>query len=103
MQCVCLSLDGSSEPGCFSVMENVSSYKLKIDAPPGSEDTLPIGAKAGDTVTMVVASTLWWGEGGVVTKELHYGRLAWRGFSIDQMAGEGKGTGGSRPKREAKL
>ena len=84
METIALSLDGSCSPGSFSVMENINRYKLKFDAPPGSEDKLPVGAKKGDTVQMVVNSTIWWGEGGKVTKEFEYGRLAWKGFSLDE-------------------
>jgi hypothetical protein len=84
METIALSLDGSSAPGHKSVMENVNRYKLKFDAPPGSEDKLPPGAKAGDTVQMIIQSTIWWAEGGRVAKEFEYGRLAWKGFTIDE-------------------
>ncbi|KAG8529676.1 uncharacterized protein KY384_005157 [Bacidia gigantensis] len=79
-----LSLAGSSDPGHISVMEVITTFELAIDAPPGSEEKLPVGAKKGDTVTMVVNTTIFWGEGGKILKELEYGRLAWKDFDIGE-------------------
>lgn len=84
METIALSLAGSSDPGGISIMENINRYKLKFDAPPGSEDKLPVGAKKGDLVQMVISSIIWWGPGGKVLKELEYGRLAWKGFTLDE-------------------
>lgn len=78
-----LSLDGSCEPGFPGVMENLVSFKLKSDPPPGAADNLPPGAKAGDTVQMIMLSVIWWNEDGKIQKEIEYGRLTWPGFTLD--------------------
>lgn len=78
-----ISLYGSSEPGSFAVMENLVSFKLTSDPPPGAADNLPPGAKAGDTVKMIMLSVLWWNEEEKIVRELEYGRLTWPGFSLD--------------------
>ena len=83
MQTIILSLDGRSAPGGVTIIEAINRWKLVNDAPPGSEDTLPPGAKKGDMVTMIVNTTIWWAKGGKVARELEYGRFAWKGFTLD--------------------
>lgn len=78
-----ISLYGSSEPGSFAVMENLVSFKLTSDPSPGAADNLPPGAKAGDTVQMIMLSVLWWNADEKIIKELEYGRLVWENFTLD--------------------
>ncbi|KAH8667918.1 hypothetical protein BGZ60DRAFT_515384 [Tricladium varicosporioides] len=79
---IAISLYGSSEPGHFSIMENLITFKLLADPPPQSATSLPPGAKAGDTVGMIMLSCLWWDEEGRVTRDLEYGRLTWENLDV---------------------
>ena len=103
METIALFLSGSSAPGMCSVMENANRFKLVSDAPPGSEDKLPSGAKAGDMVQMIISSTIWWGEGGKVTDEMEYGRLVWKGFTLEDWDRHGHGQRGAHRALRAKL
>ena len=78
-----ISLDGSSEPGKFSILENLVEFRLTMDPPEGPARNLPPGAKKGDYVAMIMLSTLWWNEDGKVTRELEYGRLIWNDFALE--------------------
>ncbi|KAK3177679.1 hypothetical protein K4F52_009584 [Lecanicillium sp. MT-2017a] len=78
-----ISIDGSSEPGSFAIMENVVSFTLAVDPPPAAAKNLPPGIKKGDRSGMIMLSTIWWNEEGKVFRELEYGRLIWEGFNID--------------------
>ena len=71
-------------PGSITVMEFINCFEMVNEARPGSEDKLLPGAKAGDTVTMVVQSMIWWTESGKIKREQEYRRLAWKGFGIEE-------------------
>ncbi|KFY26692.1 hypothetical protein V493_03936 [Pseudogymnoascus sp. VKM F-4281 (FW-2241)] len=78
-----ISIDGSSEPGKFSVMENVVWFTLAVDPPESAKPGLPPGIKKGDTSAMIMMSVIWWNAEGKVTRELEYGKLIWPDFDID--------------------
>ncbi|RFU24732.1 hypothetical protein B7463_g11606, partial [Scytalidium lignicola] len=78
-----ISIDGSSEPGSFAIMENVVWFTLAVDPPPEAAENLPPGIKKGDTTGMIMLSAIWWNEEGKVYRELEYGRLIWDDFDID--------------------
>lgn len=78
-----ISIDGSSEPGSFAAMENVVRFTLAVDPPPDAAKNLPPGIKKGDRSGMIMLSTIWWNEDGLVYRDLEYGRLIWDHFDID--------------------
>lgn len=80
LKVVALTLDGSSRPGKFSILEHVVLFKLVKDVPDGAKDNLPVGAKPGDIVGMINISVLYWDDKGKISKELEYGRLTWKNF-----------------------
>lgn len=79
-----ISIDGSSEPGSFAIMENVVWFTLAVDPPEEAKKNLPPGIKKGDTSGMIMLSTIWWNKEGKVFRELEYGRLIWDNFDIDK-------------------
>ncbi|OJJ04250.1 hypothetical protein ASPVEDRAFT_43712 [Aspergillus versicolor CBS 583.65] len=78
-----ITLNGSSEPGSFAVLENVVRFTLKIDPPEAAKPNLPPGIKKGESSGMIMLSTIWWDSDGKVARELEYGRLLWDGFDIN--------------------
>ncbi|KAF7502196.1 hypothetical protein GJ744_006753 [Endocarpon pusillum] len=78
-----LTLYGSSDPGSFSIMEDVVRFKLAQDPPPGAKENLPPGSKKGDVVSMIIISVIWWTEDGKMTQEFEYGRPTWKAFTTD--------------------
>lgn len=78
-----ISIDGSSEPCKFGIMENVVWFTLAVDPPESAKPGLPPGIKKGDTAGMIMLSTIWWDEEGKVKRDLEYGKLVWPGFDID--------------------
>ncbi|ELR05359.1 hypothetical protein VC83_09278 [Pseudogymnoascus destructans] len=78
-----ISIDGSSEPCKFGIMENVVWFTLAVDPPEEAKPGLPPGIKKGDTAGMIMLSTIWWNEEGKVKRDLEYGKLVWPGFDID--------------------
>lgn len=78
-----ISIDGSAEPGKFSIMEHVVWFTLAVDPPEEAKPNLPPGIKKGDRAGMINISVLWWNAEGKVTRELEYGRLTWNNFDID--------------------
>ncbi|OBT74757.1 hypothetical protein VF21_06637 [Pseudogymnoascus sp. 05NY08] len=78
-----ISIDGSSAPCSFGIMENVVWFTLAVDPPEAAKPGLPPGIKKGDTAGMIMLSTIWWNEEGKVKRDLEYGKLVWPGFDID--------------------
>lgn len=78
-----ITLNGSSEPGSFAVLENVVRFTLKIDPPEAAKPNLPPGIKKGESSGMIMLSTIWWNSEGKIARELEYGRLLWDGFDIN--------------------
>ena len=84
LKVIALTIDGSSRPGKFSILEHVVFFKLIKDVPPPALDNLPVGAKPGDVVGMINISVLYWDHQGKITKELEYGRLTWKNFDVGE-------------------
>ncbi|KFY11370.1 hypothetical protein V492_04498 [Pseudogymnoascus sp. VKM F-4246] len=78
-----ISVDGSSCPGSFSVLENVVRFTLAIDPPEEAKPGLPPGIKKGESSGMIMMSVIWWGNDGQVIRDLEYGRLIWDNFDIN--------------------
>ena len=78
-----LTLHGSATPGSFSILEHVVNFKLKAHPPPEVMQHLPEGSKPGDSLAMVNIGVHWWDEEGKIARELEYGRITWKGFSLD--------------------
>ena len=45
---------------------------------------MPPNTKAGDKLGMINVSVLWWGETGLIEKELEYGRITWKDFDLSK-------------------
>ena len=80
LKVIAISLDGTSEPGGFSILEHVVLFQLITDPPESAKPNLPEGAKSGDHVGMVNLSVLYWDEEGKMSREYEYGRLTWKDF-----------------------
>ncbi|KFY92902.1 hypothetical protein V498_04676 [Pseudogymnoascus sp. VKM F-4517 (FW-2822)] len=78
-----ISIDGSSKPGKFGIMENVVWFTLAVDPPESAKPGLPPGIKKGDTAGMIMTSLIWWNKDGKVMRDLEYGKLTWPDFDID--------------------
>ncbi|KFZ12972.1 hypothetical protein V502_06832 [Pseudogymnoascus sp. VKM F-4520 (FW-2644)] len=80
---VAISIDGSSDPCKFGILENVVWFTLAVDPPEEAKPGLPPGIKKGDTAGMIMTSLIWWNEAGKVKRDLEYGKLTWPGFDIN--------------------
>ena len=49
---------------------------------------MPPNTKAGDKLGMINVSILWWGETGLIEKELEYGRITWKDFDLGKFDAE---------------
>ena len=87
LKVVAITLEGSSAPDRFANLEHVVFFKLAKDPPEEAKPNLPPGAKAGDRVGMINLGVLWWNAEGKIVKELVYGRLTWKNFSLDPFDG----------------
>ncbi|OBT63428.1 hypothetical protein VE03_07156 [Pseudogymnoascus sp. 23342-1-I1] len=77
-----ISIDGSSDPCKFGILENVVSFTLAVDPPESAKPGLPPGIKKGESAAMIMTSLIWWNEEGKVKRDLEYGKLTWPGFDI---------------------
>ena len=84
LRVIALSIYGDTEPGSFTVLEHLVLFTLLKDVPPGTKEHMPEGAKPGDKLGMINVSILWWGEDGIIEKELEYGRFTWKDFDLDK-------------------
>lgn len=82
LRVIAISIDGDAEPGSFTVLEHLVLFTLKGDVTPEQEEHMPPNTKAGDKLGMINVSVLWWGENGIITKELEYGRITWKDFDL---------------------
>lgn len=78
-----INLSGSADPGEFAILENVVRFTLAVDPPPEAAKNLPPGIKKGDSSGMIMLSTIWWNEDGLVERDLEYGRIIWDHFDIE--------------------
>lgn len=81
---VAISLQGSSLPGEFAVLEYTNTFKLKVDMPYAAPHFGSL-TKAGDIVSLVGVSLLWWNEEGKVIRHCEHARVKWEGFDINQV------------------
>lgn len=74
----CLSLQGTSEEDGFAALEWMMSFQLNVEIP-----ALAPGVKAGERVTMVGVSLLWWGPDGKIKRQAEHGRPMWNPFDVE--------------------
>ena len=76
----CISLAGTSSPGSVTALEWAMTLKLNEEVP-----ALAPGVAAGERVTLVGTSLLWWNERGRVCRQSEHGRVAWPSFDIEKV------------------
>lgn len=84
LRVIAISLDGSSAPGHFCILEHLVQFSLKNDPAPEQLKHLPPGTKAGDPLAMINVAILWWDGDGKICHELEYGRMTWPGFNLNE-------------------
>ncbi|KAI9750017.1 MAG: hypothetical protein M1815_002065 [Lichina confinis] len=80
VQIDCISLQGSSSPSTVTALEWAMHLKLNVEIP-----QLAPGVGAGEKVTLVGTSLLWWNEEGKVCRQSEHGRVAWPNIDIEKM------------------
>ena len=80
VQIDCISLQGSSSPSTVTALEWAMHLKLNVEIP-----QLAPGVGAGEKVTLVGTSLIWWNEEGKVCRQSEHGRVAWPNIDIEKM------------------